>query len=185
MALDRDDLIDGLRQVVHLLHERHEPGGIRIVGGAALSLRYFDRGTTDDIDAKIHPSGPALQAVADVAATNGWPEDWFNTKAEMFIPIATAEWEPLYDDGNVGIWVASAGTLLAMKLRASRPARDTDDIAKLLVICGVRSAAAALEHYEQFYPGETLEPKADRMLDAIFAEGLPARPKRPPAPSFG
>ena len=46
MVLDRSDLIDGLRDVVSRLRERGEPCGIRIVGGAALSLRYFERRTT-------------------------------------------------------------------------------------------------------------------------------------------
>ncbi len=57
MALDRDDLIDGLREIVAELRARGEHVGIRIVGGAALSLRYFDRASTVDIDAAIHPPG--------------------------------------------------------------------------------------------------------------------------------
>jgi hypothetical protein len=184
MALDREDLIGGPRQMVRLLRERDEPGGIRVAGGAALSLRYFDRGTTDDVDAKVHPPEAALQAAAEIATINGWPDDWFNTKAAMFIPFGTAEWEPLYDDGDVGIWVASAGTLLAMKLRASRPARDDDDIASLLAICGIDNEQDAADHYERYYPGEILEPKAERMLRTIFARGLPDRPAAPVTPSF-
>jgi len=54
MALERDDLIDGLREIVAELRANGEHVGIRIVGGAALSLRYFDRASTVDIDAAIH-----------------------------------------------------------------------------------------------------------------------------------
>lgn len=56
MALEREDLIDGLQEVVAELRARGEHAGIRIVGGAALSLHYFDRASTVDIDAAIHPS---------------------------------------------------------------------------------------------------------------------------------
>ena len=37
--------------------------------------------------------------------------------------------------------VGSAPLLLAMKLRASRPGRDGDDIAALVRACGVQSVA--------------------------------------------
>jgi hypothetical protein len=185
MSLDRDDLIRGLREVVVRLRERGEPAGIRIIGGAALSLRYFERRTTEDIDAKLHPAEPTLTVAAEVAEANGWPADWLNAKAAHFIPIATdAGWEPLYAEDDVSIWVASAATLLAMKLRASRAGRDDDDIANLLAICGVDGPADAAELYETYYPGEVLPDKAARMLDAIFAQGLPAVPDEPARPDF-
>ncbi len=186
MSLDRSDLIRGLTEVVALLRDRGEPAGIRIIGGAALSLRYFERRTTEDIDAKVHPPGSALAIAAEVAASHGWPADWLNTKADHFIPIATdVGWESLYDDGEVSVWVASAPALLAMKLRASRPGRDDDDVANLLAICGVAEAAAASDLYESYYPGEVLQDKALRMLGAIFTQGLPTVPEEPPRPDFG
>ena len=181
MALSRDDLILGLRQVVERLHAAGEPSGIRIVGGAALSLRYFERGTTDDIDATVHPAEPALHAAEEVAARNGWTSSWFNTAATQFVPFAVVEWEALYDDGDVSVWVASARMLLAMKLRASRPGRDDDDIANLLAICEIASSEEVEDLYEEFYPGEMLEPKAHRILNVIFVQGLPDIPEAPPA----
>jgi hypothetical protein len=185
MSLDRRDLIRGLRELVAALREAGEPAGIRIIGGAALSLRYFERRTTEDIDAKVHPGGPTLKFAGEIAVANGWPEDWLNTKADHFIPIATdVGWESLYDDGEISIWVASAPALLAMKLRASRAARDDDDIANLLAICGVGDAGAASELYETYYPGEVLPDKAERMLAAIFSQGLPEVPAEPPRPDF-
>ena len=186
MSLDRDDLIRGLRQLVTSLRDRGEPAGIRIIGGAALSLRYFERRTTEDIDAKVHPTEPTLELAADVASASGWPADWLNTKADHFIPLSTeVGWEPLYADGDVSIWVASAPALLAMKLRASRPGRDDDDIANLLSMCAIADATEAADLYETYYPGEVLPDKAIRMLDAILSQGLPAMPLTPPRPEFG
>lgn len=107
-----------------------------------------------------------------------------NSAATQFVPFAVVEWEPLYDDGEVSVWVASARMLLAMKLRASRPGRDDDDIANLLAICEVADSDDAGELYEEFYPGEILEPKAHRILTVVFAQGLPEIPKAPPAASL-
>lgn len=174
VALTRDDLIDGLRELVASLTAARQPSGIRIVGGAALSLRYFERRTTVDIDALITPVEPTIEIAQQIALRRDWPSDWLNNSAAGFIPIARdAAWEALYDDGQVSIWVASAETLLAMKLRASRVGRDTDDIAELMALCGVDTVADADELYESFYPGEVLEAKAYRILDAVFARGVP------------
>ena len=49
-TLDRDDIIAGLRELIAELRADGEVVGIRLVGGAALSLRYFDRGSTQDLD---------------------------------------------------------------------------------------------------------------------------------------
>jgi len=171
--------------MVALLKERGEPGGIRIVGGAAISLRYYERGPTKDIDASVHPSGPALEVARAVAYENRWADDWFNSAATMFVPFAKTEWVLIFEDGDVGIWVASAPMLLAMKLRASRPGRDDRDIGTLMTICGVRSKYEAEDLYEEFYPGEILEPKAHRILDVILRTGLPDLPSTPAPPDLG
>ena len=100
---DRDGLEFGLRQLVTKLRSSGSRSGLRIVGGAALALRYFDRESTVDIDA--HPIGDAdhvLAAGREVAEENGWPDDWLNNQAAIFIPeygSTPVAWETLYDDG--------------------------------------------------------------------------------------
>ena len=186
---DRDGLELGLRQLVAKLRTTGERSGIRIVGGAALSLRYFDRESTVDIDA--HPIGDAdhvLAAGREVADENGWPDDWLNNQAAIFIPeygSIRVAWETLYDDGNVVIQVASAEAMLAMKLHANRPGRDDTDIAKLMVLCGVSSIAEAEELYETYYSAEVLPDRAVAMVARILAVGLPNMPSAPPAADLG
>ena len=89
-----------------------------------------------------------------------------------------------YDDGEVSVWVASARMLLAMKLRASRPGRDDEDIANLLSICAIADVDETEDLYEEFYPGEMLEPRAHRILKLVFSQGLPPTPATPPAASI-
>jgi hypothetical protein len=71
------------------------------------------------------------------------------------------------------IQVASKETLLAMKLRANRPGRDTNDIRQLLRLCDVTTIDAADELYEEFYLGDALTDRAVAMVRSIFDDGLP------------
>lgn len=72
-----------------------------------------------------------------------------------------------------------------MKLNASRPGRDVQDIANLLAICGVADVQSAEDLLSEFYPGDGLPDKAVRLLGPIFERGLPIVPETPPAPSLG
>ena len=185
--LDRDELIDGINAVIGKLRAAGQPAGIRIVGGAALALRYFDRRTTADVDAQLRPEAPILAAAAEVADENGWPNDWLNSNATRFLPGfgTDPEWEVLFASDDITVEVASPRALLAMKLNASRPGRDVQDIANLLAICHVPDIDAAEEILSDFYPGDGLADKALRLLGPIFERGLPAIPPTPPPPSLG
>ena len=185
--LDRDDLIHGINALIVKLRAAGQPAGIRIIGGAALALRYFDRRTTADIDARLHPEKAILAIAADVANENGWPQDWLNSNAALFIPAYGADpgWEMLFASDDITVEVASAHALLAMKLNASRPGRDVQDIANLLAICNIFDIKAAEDLLNEYFPGDGLPDKALRLLSPIFAQGLPAPPTTPPAPEFG
>ncbi|WP_343924674.1 hypothetical protein [Rhodoglobus aureus] len=187
MQLDRDDLIEGLRDVVRAVHEQKLSGvSIRIVGGAAPRLVHFDRDTTADIDACIQPMGQLQPIIAEIAAVRGWPSDWLNNSAAIFIPNLgqTVDWEPLFDDSSVSIAIAPVDALLAMKLAAARPGRDTEDVAKLLALSGTETIAAAEELYESFYPGDALPDRTIGLLDKIFTVGLPPKPLTPEMPNL-
>lgn len=80
--------------------------------------------------------------------------------------------------------VASPRALLAMKLNASRPGRDVQDIANLLAICNVADHDEAEEIYTAYYPGDSLPEEAIRILNPVFHQGLPDAPDIPPAPVF-
>jgi hypothetical protein len=187
LQLDRDDLIEGLRELVQQTHEQGISGvSIRIVGGAALRLAYFERATTADIDAQIEPITQIKPIIEQIALDRGWPTDWLNNHAVGFIPAwgQIVDWEPIFDDDNVSICVAPIDALLAMKLNAARPGRDTDDIAKLLRLNNIATVEAAEQLFEAFYPADGLPDKAIELLRRIFSVGLPERPTPPAAPNF-
>jgi len=71
--------------------------------------------------------------------------------------------------------------MLAMKLRANRPGRDTRDIRLLLALCQVHTLEDAEELYEEFYPGDALVPRAEKIVNAILnGEPTPAPPSPGP-----
>lgn len=187
-ALDRDDIITGLRELIAELRAADQVAGIRLVGGAALALRYFDRGTTQDLDS-LHVRPGSDEAVATAAARVAWRHDWdpnwlnFEvTNADALPTLGRAvEWETIYDQDGIVIQVASKEALLAMKLRANRPGRDTRDIRLLLGLCEITSLEEAEEFYEEFYPGDGLTSRAVGMVTAILADG-PLRVPEPPGP---
>ena len=189
ILLDRDDLIDGLRELVAELHATGDPVGLRIVGGGALVLRHFDRRTTVDIDAvQVSPGDEAavVAAAERVAERRGWQPDWLNFKAAQLAPWwgRAIRWEPIHHDDLVTIEVAPADALLAMKLKASRPGRDTDDIRQLLAVCGIGSVDAADTLYSEFFPGDSLSDRAWGMVERILAEGPLRAPDAPPPPDL-
>jgi hypothetical protein len=187
LQLDRDDLIDGLRELVRQTHEQGISGvSIRIVGGAALRLAYFERATTADIDAQIEPIAQITSIIEQIAVDRAWPPDWLNNEAVGFIPTwgQHVEWASIFDADNVSISVAPIDALLAMKLNAARPGRDTDDVAKLLALNEVSSVDDAEAIFENFYPGDALPAKTVQLLDRIFRLGLPEKPRRPEAPEL-
>ncbi|WP_404442512.1 hypothetical protein LG315_07715 [Microbacterium marinum] len=135
-TLNREDIIAGLRDLVTELRTAREVAGIRLVGGAALSLRYFDRRLTQDLDSlHVEPgTDDAVAAAAGrVAIARGWSPDWLNFNVERVdaLPMfgrRPVEWITIFEADGIVIQVASKEALLAMKLRANRPGRDTDDI---------------------------------------------------------
>ncbi|GGF34763.1 hypothetical protein [Subtercola lobariae] len=107
--------------------------------------------------------------------------DWLNDNATIFIPTLgkVPEWQPIYDDSHVSVWVLSAEALLAMKLMANRPGRDEDDIAALMTICGLATIDDADTLIDEYFPGDALSDRGLRMLTGILRQGLPERSPEP------
>lgn len=186
-ALDREDIISSLRDLVGELHAAGEVAGIRLVGGAALVIRYFNRRTTGDLDSlHIQPGSDdaVLAAASRVGDRRGWGTGWFNFAVEHSDSVPTfgrrtVEWETIYDRAGVVVQVASKEALLAVKLRANRPGRDVNDIRQLLALCGIATLQEVEEHYEDYYPGDGLTDRAIDMVARIFEGGLPTEVPSP------
>lgn len=156
MELTRVDIEDLLRQLDVVMTEAGVAGRVELVGGAALALLHYDRSGTTDVDASLHPAKEIAELADQLAATNGLRTGWLNNAAQGFFPPGDTGEEPevVFDGASLRVSVAGPKTLLAMKLRASRPFKDADDIAVLLRACNVSTLAGAKAVLEEMYDGE-------------------------------
>jgi len=188
-TLNRDDIIAGIREVIVRLRDARVTATIQIVGGAAIALTIDgDRPATVDVDGPITPLEDVEAIAVQIARERGWPSDWVNDKAKIFLPDGmgrSAEWVTLYDRDGIVIQAASAAMLLAMKLRAveRRGLRDIDDVATLLSATGIETADGAEDLLNEFFPGEDLSPRTYDRVRKVLVAGLPS-PRRPPSPDF-
>lgn len=187
VQLDRDDIIEGLRDLIARVQNAGLRGvAIDIVGGAALRLAYFERATTVDIDAVLEPESALEPFIRSIAQERGWPENWLNSAAAQFVPRwgRDPEWRPLLSHGGVAVSVASAEMLLAMKLHAvqHRGNRDIADVAKLMTLVGISSVDDAERLYGEFYPGDEFTSRTVERIERIITIGLPETETPPPAP---
>jgi hypothetical protein len=191
LSLNRADLLEALQELIRELRARNVAGEIRIVGGAALSLSYFERDVTQDIDL-MNVRGGDNEAVAEaarsVASRLDLNDNWLNFEVTQIDALPTlgreVEWHTIFSSAQITIQVASAQALLAMKLRANRPGRDVNDIRALLALVGITDVASAETLYESFYPGDVLPDRAIQILDNLFAEVDPPTINVPPTPTF-
>jgi hypothetical protein len=153
-ALTPDVLRDAIDELVDELIQRGVPAKLTIYGGAALALVHYERAATGDVDASFFPPDAVHAAAEAVGRRRGMAREWLNNAAAQFLPSVPDESTVLLERGGVTVSVGSAKLLLAMKLRASRPGRDGDDIAVLVRACGVRSAADAQAVMDEIYLGE-------------------------------
>lgn len=79
-----------------------------------------------------------------------------------------AAWAVVAEFDYLTVEVASAKTLLAMKLHAGRGVRDDSDVATLSARLGLTSAGEAIEIYEQNYPNEAIPERSLIGLDELF-----------------
>lgn len=170
VTFDRADIVGALDELVEVLVAAGVRTQIRIVGGAAIAVRFTRDATTADVDA-LYGSADEVQAAArTVARRRGWPDQWLNDKVKMFTSHFDGpdDWVSLAGRDGVEVRVADGPLLLAMKLRAARGRRDTADIDLLLDACRVTNAAGAVAIFERYYPEEALPPRARAQLAARF-----------------
>lgn len=172
-VLTPDALREAVDDLVDELISRGVPARVTIYGGAAMALVHYERAATGDVDASFFPPDAVAAAAAHVAARRGLSGDWLNSAATAFLPPLPDDHEApvIVERGGVTVTAGSAPLLLAMKLRASRPARDGDDIAVLVRACGVRTAAEAQQVMDEIYLGEEEIPhRGHALLERAFGE---------------
>ena len=168
--MDRSEIVSALEELSEVLNERGVNARIYVVGGAAMSLAFSSRYSTEDV-VDAYPTEDVITVAREIAHRRGLPEDWLNLSAKQFIPaFKDPEWRPVSRVGNVEMVAADERAMLAMKMRASRPSRDFEDIKFLLDLCGVSSESDAVSLYNEYFPDDPLPKRAFPLLRAALPE---------------
>lgn len=119
---------------------RSARASLYVVGGSALLLAHGRAIATPDVDV-AHSATVTDEVAREIARERGLAMHWLNSSAAPYVPPRPecARAEPSQD--GLVVHLAPARHLLAMKLVAWR-AKDEDDLADLLVACGLADAGA-------------------------------------------
>ena len=178
--LDRETILELLRQLGQRLSDRGINAELYVVGGTAMVLAYNRSRLTRDIDA-VTESQDVVEAEARAMAHNrrGLAPDWFNGRVRTMLPrIVDEEQIEAFSAPGISVNVASPRHLLAMKIGAARGERDLSDILLLCDILGITFVREVLEISDEVWgPGMIREECSflvrQGLLDAGFVADDP------------
>lgn len=168
ILLDRATLERAFTALGERLLRRGVTADLFVVGGAAMALAYDAERVTRDVDALFVPHGIVLKEAQAVADDLGLPRWWLNEQASVYV---SGKDDPgkrrVFDHPGLRVMAASPDHLFAMKALAGRT-RDLDDLRSLATLVGVVTVEAALDICADFFPGETIPPRALGVLHELF-----------------
>lgn len=153
--LDAAELGELLDELVRRAEHRGITGAIRIVGGAALALRFPDDAevrVTRDVDAVWEPRLEVDEVIAELTEERGLEADWINPAAAPWLRTD----EPHPADGEFEVIVATPEQLVAMKLAAGRE-QDLVDLRILARHLGIRDADQLVDIAYAVYGADSVE----------------------------
>lgn len=159
--MSRDEVVALLQELAERMNGT-EPAGIRVVGGAAISILFDGRHSTRDIDAALIPEAAMKAAAADIARQRGLPESWLSDASIAYLPMGRQDWIEVFTRGTVSVSVAAPDMLLAMKMRRARGLRDQQDIELLLDAMQPRSVSEVIEVFDRYFPQDDMRSKPSR-----------------------
>lgn len=144
--LDREGILELLRQLGARLDARGLHADVYAVGGTAMVLAYDRLRLTRDVDG-ITESQDTVETEARAMARErrGLDPNWFNGRVRALLPqVVDEDALEVFAAPGISVSVASARHMIAMKVRAARGDRDLEDISLLSEQLGIRSISAVL-----------------------------------------
>ncbi|MCL2157999.1 MAG: DUF6036 family nucleotidyltransferase [Oscillospiraceae bacterium] len=151
--LTKKDILKYLEEINKKLTERGKFGEIMICGGAVMTLVYYARHSTHDIDAVFKPKEDMKEIIDEIMRENSLNAQWLNDDVSMFTNefknLTSSEYKNF---SNLTVNILDAESLLAMKLVSAR--ENTYDLSdavilmKHLNVTKVEELYALLEKYE-------------------------------------
>ena len=171
--LDVQKLRDLLDELVRRLHLRGVSGNIRIIGGAAMALRFPDDPSirvTADIDAVYELRPEVDEVIAELAAERGLEVDWINARGASWLRVD----RPSGETEGFEVILASPEQLIAMKMAAARE-QDLHDLRILARNLGIEEPERLVEIAYEIYGEDSVELSDPRQSYLWLAQAvLPA-----------
>lgn len=171
-----DDIRRLLGELVARLEQRGIHGEIRVIGGAAMALRFPDDPqvrTTRDIDAVYEPAPEVDLVIQEMTKDLGLEPGWINSAAAPWLRVAG---QPRPEGGFTTI-VATAEELAAMKLAAGRE-WDLTDLAIIARHLGLNDAEQLVDIAYEVFGDDSVELADGRDSYRILAESvIPKKPR--------
>lgn len=151
------------------LKRRGIVGEVHVFGGAAMVLAFNSRQATRDVDAVFAPDTYVLEAAREVAIELGLPKSWLNNQASSYVSGVAGRGTPVFDHANLRVMVTPIEHLLAMKVRAARAVRDTDDIRVLLSELKITKMSQVIAVVNKYFANEPLSERSSQLLEDILS----------------
>jgi len=157
--LHKDDMLRFLKEINSRLESISKSGEIFIIGGAAVSLAFGGRDTTEDIDAIYKPRSEIRKIIKVMADEHTLRSDWLNNDAEHFV-TEKMTFTLLFEFSSLKVFHIDAECLLAMKLVSARPdtSPDMGDCLLLMEKLGINEEKELLNLVELYTDEENRDP---------------------------
>lgn len=173
---DRDSVRHALEALNEELQRRRVRADIHLVGEAAMLLAYGERPATRDLDGVWEPDTPVREAAWAVARRLGLPKNWLSNQARVYLSSRATTGRVVFHGSHLRVMVASAEHLLAMKVMASRPANDADDIRALVARLGIGSVDEVLDLVHRHFLDDPVPARALDLLHDIVSSAAATPP---------
>lgn len=168
--LDQKTLRRAFELLATGLKRRRVVGEVHIFGGAAMVLAFNSRESTRDVDAVFAPDTQVLEAAHEVAVEMRLPKSWLNNQASSYVSGVAGRGTPVFDHPNLRVMITPTEHLLAMKVRAARSVRDTDDIRILLRELKLTKVAQVKKIVEKYFADEPLSARSLALINEVLGE---------------
>lgn len=167
--LDRPTLQKAFTLLAENLGRKNVVGEIHVFGGAAMVLAFSSREAARDVDAVFEPDTRVRDATRDVAKKLGLPESWLNNQAPVYVSGKSGVGPSVFDHPHLRVMASSPEHLLAMKVRAARAVRDSDDIQVLVTHLGISDTQTVFDLVERFFPGEPISQRSILLVEDLLS----------------
>ena len=113
------------------------------------------------------PDGPMIDAIHAVAAARGVSSSWMNNQASVYFSPLAQPGKTVFEHPSLRVMVTRPDHLAAMKILASRAARDRDDLLLLIEYLGWTCKTELLSAVNRYFPHEVLGTRQRSMLDSL------------------